>query len=562
MSLCVALSIVACSTQTPDSSDESPQPTAERAVQATEQAPPPTLESTTSTAPTLVETLTPTPVETSTTTPMETPTPIPVETPTQVSIGDRIRETFASVVRVETDIGGGTGFIVLDPNGNQVIVTNTHVIEGASTVRIIDPDNEAWQVTQIYEDPIVDLAVLTVPGIDLPPLPLAKEVAEVTDSVWAVGYALLLPGEPTVTRGVISSRRQMENVTYFQIDAAINPGNSGGPVLNEAGEVVGVATMGIRGDADMTFESIGFALPAVRVQSLLSATISNPDQAYQPANDRDVVRALPEQEQSPPEPDTASQVQRLLSELPGHSSAVVIYADGPVVEHGSDRQVRAASLIKLWIAAAALDDMANGRLDLGSKYTIRSEDQAFGTGILNQEEFVGSVFTYGELIEIMLLYSDNSAANIIVDRIGGFARVNQYAATAGYSSTRMQRSLGDLESSLENYTSARDSALFFASLLNGEVVNQAVSEAIALILGYRSDTEPAFSNMFGRDLPPNAFYAHASGILPSTRNEAGFLITESGRAVIIAIILEELPNEEIGEQAIAATVAEIYADSN
>lgn len=465
-------------------------------------------------------------------------------------------------MRVETDIGGGTGFTVLDPNGNQVIVTNTHVIEGASTVRIIDPNNEAWPVTQIYEDAIVDLAVLTVSGLSLPPLPLAEQVADVTDTVWAVGYALLLPGEPTVTRGVISSRRQIENVTYFQIDAAINPGNSGGPVLNEAGEVVGVATMGLRGDADITFESIGFALPTARVQSLLSATVSSPDRAYQPSNDRDVVRARPAQEQSPPEPDTASDVQRLLSELPGRSSAVVMYADGPVVEQASDRQVRAASLIKLWIAAAALDDMANGRLDPGREYTIRPEDQAFGTGILNQEEYVGSRFTYGELIAIMLVYSDNSAANIIVDRIGGFARVNQYAAAAGYSSTSMQRRLGDLESSFENYTSARDSALFFASLLYGEVVNQDASDLILYILSARPGNEPAFADMFGRDLPPNAFYGHASGLLPSTRNEAGFLITESGRAVIIAIILEDLPDERIGEQAIAATVAKIYADLN
>jgi beta-lactamase class A len=465
-------------------------------------------------------------------------------------------------VRIETDVGGGTGFTIMDPNENRVIITNTHVIEDASTVRVIDPANEAWPVTSIYEDPIVDLAVLTVSGLDLPPLLLAEEPVEVTDSVWAVGYPLLLPGEPTVTSGVISSRRQIDNVTYLQIDAAINPGNSGGPILNEEAEVVGVATMGLRGDADITIESIGFALPGTRIQSLLSAAGQNPEHAYHPANNHDLRQVRPDPEQSPPDPNTENEVRELLSNLPGRSSAVVIYVDGPVVAHSSDRQVRAGSLIKLWIAAAALDEAFNGWLDLGAEYIIRSEDQAFGTGILNQEEFVGSTFTYGELIEIMLVHSDNSAANIIADRIGGFDRVNQYAASTGYTSTRMQRWLGDLESSSENYTSAKDSARFFTGLLHGAVVNQAVSEWIAIILGYRPGVEPAYADIFGRDLPPNALYAHVSGLLPATRNEAGFLITESGRAVIIAIMLEELPAEATGEHAIAATVAQIYADGN
>jgi S1-C subfamily serine protease len=537
--LCFTLTLAACTTQMGESPDNNRQPAIEETARATADAQSPS----------------PEPIATLSPTPIDPPGPA-------VGTGDRVREAFRSVVRIETDLGGGTGFTVTDATGNSVIVTNTHVIEGTSTVRVIDPDNEAWPVTSIFEDPMVDLAVLTVSGLVLPPLVLADDAAEITDSVWAVGYPLLMPGEPTATRGVISSRRQLDNITYLQIDAAINPGNSGGPVLNEAGEVVAVATMGFRGDADVTLESIGLAIPGGRVQALLSLSESNPEHAYQPPNKGDLSPARPVPDQPPIEPDTTDEVQRLLSGLPGHSSAIVFYLDGPVVEQAPDRQVRAASLIKLWIAAAALEDWADGRLDLTSEYTIRSEDQAFGTGILNQPEFVGNTFTYGELIATMLIQSDNSAANIILDRIGGFDRINHYAATSGYSSTRMQRYLGDLDSGLENYTSARDSALFFARLLDGKVVNHAAAEFIALTLGYRPDFEPAYVNMFGRELPPYAFYAHASGLLPSTRNEAGFLITESGRAAVIAIMLEDLPNEELGEQAIARTVAEIYADAD
>jgi beta-lactamase class A len=477
----------------------------------------------------------------------------------RVTDSDReiIRDAIRSVVRIDTELSGGTGFVVNDPEGNLAVVTNAHVVEGASNVRVIDPDGEAWTVTEIFDDPLVDLALLTAPGLRITPLDLADEEIDVTDPVWVIGFPLLMPGEPTVTQGVVSSRRQIDNISYLQIDAAINPGNSGGPVLNEQGEIVGVATWKLVGDTTSPVENIGFALPSSRVHSLLNTAAVGVPRAVLPQFD-DVPAMAPEQGELPSDPRAADEVQRLFQELPGIGAGVVILPNGDVIDRFPNRQAPAGSMIKLWIAAAALEDAENGRLDLGSSHTIRAEDQAPGTGILNQPFHLGRSITYADLLQTMLLYSDNSAANIIVDRIGGFDRVNQYARLNGYSSTLMQRNLGYLDPGLENYTSAHDCALFFVSLLVGDVVNDDASIAILDILDLRRAHESPELDFFGRSLPSNAQYLHLSGILPKARNEAGFMVTSSGQWVFIALLLDELPDVSAGEWAISSTIRRIH----
>lgn len=164
--------------------------------------------------------------------------------------------------KVEQDIG--SGFIV----EKGLVVTNRHVVSGNSDqYRVIDKDDNVYQVEAIYRDPANDLAILKV-GADIVPLGLGdSDRLKVGQSVIAIGTAL---GEfrHTVTSGVISGLgrgitagsifegyvERLDNV--IQTDAAINPGNSGGPLLNSIGQVIGV-NVAVAGGA----ENIGFAIP-------------------------------------------------------------------------------------------------------------------------------------------------------------------------------------------------------------------------------------------------------------------------------------------------------------
>ena len=137
----------------------------------------------------------------------------------------------------------GSGFII-DASG--IVVTNNHVIDGASEINVILQDNTTLRAELIGTDPRTDLAVLRVRHTA--PLPFVpwgnSDTAEVGDWVLAIGNPFGLGG--TVTTGIVSARgrdiRQGPFDDFIQTDAAINRGNSGGPLFNMRGEVVGINT--------------------------------------------------------------------------------------------------------------------------------------------------------------------------------------------------------------------------------------------------------------------------------------------------------------------------------
>jgi serine protease Do len=156
--------------------------------------------------------------------------------------------------------GAGTGFVIA-PDG--VLVTNNHVVSGAQTIEVVFADDRKMPARVLGRDSTTDLAVLKVDATDLPVAALGDSGAlRVGDDVIAIGNALGLEGGPTVTRGIVSAEDRtitaesgirLEHV--IQTDTAINPGNSGGPLVNSAGEVVGINTA-VAGDA----QNIGFSI--------------------------------------------------------------------------------------------------------------------------------------------------------------------------------------------------------------------------------------------------------------------------------------------------------------
>jgi S1-C subfamily serine protease len=170
---------------------------------------------------------------------------------------------------VQQDIG--TGFVV----ENSLIVTNKHVVgDPEATYKVIDKNDKEYEVKAIYRDPSIDMAILRVEGLEVAPSELGNsDELRVGQGVIAIGTAL---GEfrHTVTTGVVSGLGRgieatdgfgLENLEgVIQTDAAINPGNSGGPLLNLAGQVIGVNVA-----VSAAGQNIGFAIPINVVKSAI-----------------------------------------------------------------------------------------------------------------------------------------------------------------------------------------------------------------------------------------------------------------------------------------------------
>ncbi|MGK4002011.1 trypsin-like peptidase domain-containing protein [Sorangium sp. So ce1036] len=166
--------------------------------------------------------------------------------------------------------GLGTAF-VYDPEG--FLLTNNHVIEGATDILVSFVDGRDIKATVVGRDKHTDIAVLKVDEKGLPSLPLGdSDLIEVGDWVVAIGNPFGL--SHTVSAGILSAKgRTRDDVkgldpsgyfNFLQTDASINPGNSGGPLLSLRGEVVGI-NAAVRANAN----NIGFAIPINMVRQLL-----------------------------------------------------------------------------------------------------------------------------------------------------------------------------------------------------------------------------------------------------------------------------------------------------
>lgn len=166
--------------------------------------------------------------------------------------------------------GAGTG-VIIDSKG--YIVTNNHVVEGATTIKVTLGDGRTFDASIAGRDPSTDVAVIRIQADNLQPAKIGDAgKLRVGDWVIAVGNALALEGGPTVTTGVVSylGRSIQESSgavlnDLIQTDAAINPGNSGGPLVNLAGAVVGINTAIVGGAQNIGFSiSMATALPIIQ----------------------------------------------------------------------------------------------------------------------------------------------------------------------------------------------------------------------------------------------------------------------------------------------------------
>jgi hypothetical protein len=189
---------------------------------------------------------------------------VPITNQTREAI---IKAVIPAVVTIESNGLTGTGFLV----GRALVLTNRHVVEGGSQVRITFSDGRrsTGYVTTTATDG--DLALIRVESGSVPLSPVVlgtAKGAQVGEEVLAIGSALGLL-QNTVTRGIVSAIRTVGGITYVQTDAAINPGNSGGPLIGSGGRVIGITTSKFAPG-----ESLGFAIAIDHAKLLIQGQTS------------------------------------------------------------------------------------------------------------------------------------------------------------------------------------------------------------------------------------------------------------------------------------------------
>jgi serine protease Do len=165
----------------------------------------------------------------------------------------------------------GSGFVV-DPRG--YILTNDHVVKNATKIKVKLKDGRELDGTVVGTDPQTDLAVIKVNASNLPVLRLASS-DQVKVGQWVLAFGSPFGLEQTMTAGIISAKGREVGGNYdnyLQTDAAINPGNSGGPLVNLAGEVVGINTMILSQSGG--FQGVGLAIPAITADRVYTQLIN------------------------------------------------------------------------------------------------------------------------------------------------------------------------------------------------------------------------------------------------------------------------------------------------
>lgn len=183
----------------------------------------------------------------------------------------------------------GSGVIYKKTDGSAFIVTNNHVITGAAKIQVMLHSGKKVTATLVGKDAMTDLAVLKIDGTDVTTTAQFGDSSKITvgENVLAIGSPLGSEYASSVTQGIISAKKRLVETTsengqnyggstVIQTDAAINPGNSGGPLINFAGQVIGINSMKLSTSSSGTsVEGMGFAIPSDQVVDIVNKLVKN-----------------------------------------------------------------------------------------------------------------------------------------------------------------------------------------------------------------------------------------------------------------------------------------------
>jgi len=242
-----------------------------------------------------------------------------------------------------------------------------------------------------------------------------------------------------------------------------------------------------------------------------------------------------------------SQVLEIMSQVEGTFGLVIRIVDtGEEVEVNGDETFPAASIIKLPILVETLRQRFEGHLRFDEKVVLREEDKVGGSGVL-KEMTPGLALPLADVLTLMIIVSDNVAANIAINRIG-IENVNLYMRRLGLQKTVLQRKLMDFEArrrGLDNIASPRDMADLLQKLVTKTMLNEENCEK-ALDIMKRQQVR----DRIPRYLPVGTPVAHKTGEITGIRHDVG-VVFAGNRPYIISAMSKDLKDEYKGMEAIA-----------
>jgi beta-lactamase class A len=214
-------------------------------------------------------------------------------------------------------------------------------------------------------------------------------------------------------------------------------------------------------------------------------------------------------------------------------------ADRPLLIR-ADEVVSAASTIKVPILAAALDEVDAGRLDLAQPHAIPPQ-RTGGSGVLQALPYLHTL-TLADLLTLMIIVSDNTATNVVIDLIG-VERVNQLCADAGLNGTVLRRKMMDADAvrlGLENTTTAHDQATLLGAIAWRNLL-PAPLRAFALQALERQQFNDGLPSL----LPEEVIVAHKTGELPGVRHDVGVITGTNGRQAVVAVLVSGIDTKPL-----------------
>jgi hypothetical protein len=180
------------------------------------------------------------------------------------SNSEMLKNTTPCVVTIKTELGHGSGFFISEDG---YILTNFHVIDAADKIEVITSDGFTLKAERVSISEKIDVALLKVIGNGFKPIPLNVNNTNSGEDVFVIGTPNNIALEQTVTKGIVSAKRNIENINFIQTDASVNSGNSGGPILNTNGCVIAITTLKKRGaDGIALGIAINDAIEALKIE--------------------------------------------------------------------------------------------------------------------------------------------------------------------------------------------------------------------------------------------------------------------------------------------------------
>jgi beta-lactamase class A len=213
-----------------------------------------------------------------------------------------------------------------------------------------------------------------------------------------------------------------------------------------------------------------------------------------------------------------------------------------------------ASSIKITVLANLYLQAEQGKLKLTDLYTVQSSDLVADSDIMNGLTPGVTRVTLRDLATMMVAVSDNSATNVLIDRVG-MTNVNAMLDSLGLTHTRLRRKMMDLQAAKEgreNISTPREMMTLLESIYHGKVLNKESTADFFKMLSTNKDS------WIPRDLPADLKVANKPGSLEAVRNDSGIVFVE-GRPFVICVMTAFLRNERDGEEAISQVALEAWS---